>query len=79
MTKLKKDLNKFKKKGKKYSGNGGKSSENGKPIRCKYCLKMHLYGKSHCPAAEKKCNDCGKEGHFKGSESAVTVAMMDPL
>ena len=31
---------------------------------CKFCGRSHTYGKSHCPAAEKQCNNCGKKGHF---------------
>ena len=34
------------------------------PVNCKYCGEQHTPGMAHCPAAGKKCNNCGKRGHF---------------
>ena len=41
-----------------------KSSANAEMIKCKYCGKEHILGKSHCPAYGKKCNKCKAENHF---------------
>lgn len=31
---------------------------------CKFCNGSHKYGKKFCPAAEKICKSCGKQGHL---------------
>ena len=32
---------------------------------CKYCGYKHIFGKSNCSAANKNCDICGAQGHFK--------------
>ena len=34
---------------------------------CKFCLRTHLFGRSNCPAAGKRCNVCKQLNHFAGS------------
>ena len=34
-------------------------------LECKYCGYKHVFGKNHCPAASKKCLECGVLGHFR--------------
>ena len=40
----------------------GNSSRPQKP--CRYCGRKHDFKKDTCPAAEKKCYNCNKKGHF---------------
>ncbi len=36
----------------------------GRGFKCGYCGGGHTKGKEGCPAKDKKCNKCGKIGHF---------------
>lgn len=38
--------------------------ENKKQIDCKFCMKNHPFGRNHCPAWGKRCNNCMKMNHF---------------
>lgn len=38
---------------------------------CKFCGFKHVFGKSNCPAAYKKCMSCGSLGHFKSKCGSV--------
>ncbi|XP_065178260.1 uncharacterized protein LOC135808934 [Sycon ciliatum] len=40
----------------------GKTST--KSLGCKYCGRVHAKGKQFCSAANVRCRDCGKVGHF---------------
>ena len=42
-----------------------KVSKETKKAKCKYCGLIHTWGKSHCPAYGKKCNNCNKYNHFR--------------
>ena len=33
-------------------------------LKCRFCDNLHLRGKQYCKAAGKKCEKCGKIGHF---------------
>ncbi len=41
-----------------------KSSEKGKLIKCNYCGRDHVPGKTNCPANGKKCNHSKGSNHF---------------
>ena len=42
-----------------------KVSKETKKSKCKYCGLIHTWGKGHCPAYGKKCNNCNKYNHFR--------------
>ena len=41
-------------------------SENSPP--CKFCVRIHQWGRKFCPAWGNKCGACGLENHFKESQ-----------
>ena len=43
----------------------GKKSEVSKS--CKFCLKVHVWGRDNCPAYSQKCSACGELNHYRGS------------
>lgn len=34
---------------------------------CKFCNKLHTFGRNYFPAWEKTCNACGLKNHLAGS------------
>jgi hypothetical protein len=43
---------------------GNSVNDVGKKSKCGFCDGHHVRGKQHCVAAGKKCENCGKIGHF---------------
>jgi len=33
--------------------------------KCKFCTTSHELVRGACPARDKKCNNCGRKGHFE--------------